>query len=160
MLTRCSEQANPNPRAAGSVAGRSGPLSRLQEAAAAFDEQVKARNAQLAFAAAAKLPPLIAGFEPNDPNNAAALNDALDRLRKNLKALLGAAKDCLGTGTPAQDALFDKLMDEFLRNAALADQIARGDLSGLSTVQTGLVRSGMIEAAAEAARMLQKTFED
>ncbi len=127
-----------------------------------FNDAVKDRAARDAFQEAGKFPELMKQWHTDDPNALGPLNDALDRLRKNLKALLGATKDCLQTperrGPP--DQLFDKLSDELRNNARVADALSRGDLSVLSTISTHMARSGMIEAAAAAARQLQDTFKD
>lgn len=107
-----------------------------------------------------RLPPAIGQFHTDDPNAVGPLNDAVDRLRKLLKALLGCGKDCLQQPRPGpSDPLFDKLADEFRKQARLADALSRGDLSVLETVKTHLATSGMVDAAARAARELQDVFK-
>jgi len=138
------------------------PLRQFEEALDRFNDAVKDRAARDAFQEAGKMPELMKKWTTDDPNAIGPLNDALDRLRKNLKALLGATKDCLQAPVKngPEDRLFDKLSDELRNQARIADALSRGDLSVLDTVETHMAKSGMIEAAARAARQLQDTFKD
>jgi len=137
------------------------PLVRLEDALNKLNNAVADRAAAEALQAASKLPELVNAFTTDDPNAIGPLNDAVDRLRKLLKALLGMTKDTLAKPKGVEnDQLFNKISDEVRSQARIADALSRGDLSVLDTVKTQLAGSGMIEAAAAAARQLQEAFKD
>jgi len=80
-----------------------------------------------------------------------ALEDAANRLKKKTGDLLGAAKDALQN----PDASHQKALNDVI--ADMRDNVSRVGRE-FDTVETGLKKSGMIEAAAQAALELQNLF--